>query len=67
MKMENPKLDLSLDLADLEAEEFQVMAIADARGLPEMGASSGNTNCCTNVNRAEQVALEESQPAAPTR
>jgi len=49
--MKDDKLDLALDLDDLEAEEIEVMAIADARGLPEMGASEGQTNCCTYVQR----------------
>ena len=64
LKMENRKLDLSLDLADLEAEEIQVMAIADARGLPEMGASRGQMNCCTNV-KPNLEESEESTVEAP--
>jgi len=61
MGMKRQKLDLALDLDDLEAAEIEVMAIADARGLPEMGASQANVNCCTNVQRQEAPPLEEAQ------
>jgi hypothetical protein len=69
--VEDTKLDLALDLSDLEAEEIEVMAIADARGLPEMGASNGQTNCCSQVVQAQQREAQaqptaQQQAATPT-
>jgi hypothetical protein len=64
--MTDTKLDLALDLSDLEAEEIEVMAMADARGLPEMGASNGSPNCCTNVVQAERIQEQAATQPPPT-
>jgi hypothetical protein len=64
--MKDTKLDLALDFSDLEAEEIEVMAIADARGLPEMGASNGSPNCCSQVVQAQQRVQEQAPTPAPT-
>jgi hypothetical protein len=43
---------IALDLNDLEPSgiEIQVLASAQALGLPELGATSSPTNSCSNVN-----------------
>lgn len=40
------EMDLSLDLSDLEVTEVEVVDVADALGLPEMGGSVNLCGCC---------------------
>jgi hypothetical protein len=50
--MQDNKTLPSLSLDDLEISNLEVYGLSreEAIGVPEMGASSGNTGCCTCCN-----------------
>ena len=51
MKPTTSRLALDLDDLQLSGIDVQVLASTEALGLPELGASNGQTNCCSNVTQ----------------
>jgi len=51
MKPTTSRLALDLDDLELSGIDVQVLASTEALGLPELGATSGTPNCCSNVTR----------------
>ncbi len=68
-KTTNETLNLEgLDLGDLSLEGLEITSVADARNLPEMGASSvssscKSSSCCGSCSCCVEVEIEQQAEA----